>query len=170
MEYRNQCQKNRIEITKASKFSKIILGVIAGVIVLVILLVSFSGAIRQEYKEKHLDEYYSKLIDEGEKMLVHNAFSQVSVQMEMDAEDHLRLLFMVLWLYRNTKEIDIVAAEIVAFSNSDITEIVGEYCDDGYALRVTMNSGDVYTVWYSTFLQRILKNDSEEIWIAVLGI
>lgn len=169
MEYRNQCQKNRIEIAKASKFSKIILGVIAGVIVLGILLVSFGGAIRQEYKEKHFDEYYSRLIDENEKMIVHNAFSQASVQMEMDAEDHLRLLFMVLWLYRNTKEIDIVAAEIVAFSNSDITEVVG-YCDDGYALRVTMSSGDVYTVWCSSFLQRILKNDSEEIWIAVLGI
>lgn len=66
MEYRNQYQKNRIETAVASKLSKIIFGVIVGVIVLGILLVSFGGAIRQKYKENHFDEYYDPYLNVGD--------------------------------------------------------------------------------------------------------
>lgn len=151
----------------ASKTTKIVLVIILGIALLGVLFFSLSGAIRAEYRENHFDEYYQKMISPAEKALVYEAFSQGPEKMEIGTEDHLRLLFKVLWLFREENEIDIVAAEVVPFSNADVADIAGK-CQDGYALKVIMDTGDTYTVWKSKEFERILKNDSEEIWIVSL--
>ena len=166
MEFGNVLQKDGMEKRRnsdASKPVKIILCVV-GIVALSVLLILIFAPSSMEYKQQHFYEYFDKLIDQDETALVENAFAQAEVAPEKDAREHLILLFSVLWLHQDMEDINITSAEIVEFSNSDV-QGVGKFLD-GYALRAVLDTGDSYTVFCGYHFERVLKNDSEEIWIA----
>ncbi len=139
----------------------IFLGIIA-VGVLIFLGVCFGGAYYEQYKSEHRDEYFEDLISTDEQLLVQTAFEKAPVEMEYSSNEHLHLLFYVLWSHYDVDAIDIVSAEVIPFSNEDIQENIGVLLE-GYALKVTEASGDEYIVWYAAHLQRIIRNDREEL-------
>ena len=145
-----------------STTAKIILCVVAGLVALYFLLAWLLAPSEMEYKQQHFYEYFDKLIDQDETALVENAFSQAEVPPEKDAREHLILLFSVLWFHGDMEDINIVSAQIVEFSNSDV-QGVGKRLD-GYALRAVLDTGDSYTVFCGYHFERVLKNDSEDIW------
>lgn len=135
--------------------------IIMMVCVLTFLIVCVCCSKREKNAVLDREQYFKEQIDSVEHQIVQNAFDQAPVQMENSAYSHLYLLANVLWDY-DVKNINIVSAQIVEFSNADLEEQAGVLLE-GYALKVIDASGDEYIVWYASHLLRILKNGDQEL-------
>lgn len=116
------------------------------------------------YPELHRDDFYREAFSEEDRVLVQEVLDAASVEMgpvtDTYADSYFRVLFDAQW-ERKWVKYDIVAAEMVFFSEEEISELYGDDYGsflEGHALKILLSSGEEYTIWSIYHTDCVVKN------------
>ena len=145
---------------RISRRGAVIWGVVTFVGVLIFLIVCYVYA----YPELHRDDFYREAFSEEDRVLVQEVLDAASVEMgpvtDTYADSYFRVLFDAQW-ERKWVKYDIVAAEMVFFSEEEISELYGDDYGsflEGHALKILLSSGEEYTIWRIYHTDCVVKN------------